>query len=185
MIALSNVSFRVTSHKTEYSNIKIVLLYIGPLWFYIIVFFCYYIQLSAYLTSMARTLMVRLPRLFRIHSWVLGTNPIVADFAYFGWLSFSHWEKVYCVNSLESPRSGDSNENTQYTFMLKKIEKISLLCLLTWLYNNPQWLEPPLSRTNFHSPKGVRAIEVRLYFGLSMFQCKSLKHWQAEIHLWV
>ena len=28
---------------------------------------------------------------------------------------------------------------------------------------NPQWLELPLSRTNFHGPKGVRAIEVRLY----------------------
>ena len=28
---------------------------------------------------------------------------------------------------------------------------------------NPQWLELPLSRTNVHSPKGVRAIEVRLY----------------------
>ena len=28
---------------------------------------------------------------------------------------------------------------------------------------NPQWLELPLSRTNFYSLKGVRAIEVRLY----------------------
>ena len=28
---------------------------------------------------------------------------------------------------------------------------------------NPQWLERPLSRTNFHSPKGVRAIEILLY----------------------
>ena len=27
---------------------------------------------------------------------------------------------------------------------------------------NPQWLKLPLSRTNFHSPKGVRAIKVRL-----------------------
>ena len=42
---------------------------------------------------------------------------------------------VFCEYSLESPRRGDSNENTQYTFILKKIEKISLLCLLTWLYN--------------------------------------------------
>ena len=29
---------------------------------------------------------------------------------------------------------------------------------------NTHWLELPLSRTNFHGPKGVRAIEVRLYF---------------------
>ena len=28
---------------------------------------------------------------------------------------------------------------------------------------NPHWLELPLSRANFHGPKGVRAIEVRLY----------------------
>ena len=28
---------------------------------------------------------------------------------------------------------------------------------------NPQWLELPMSQTNFHGPKDVRAIEVRLY----------------------
>ena len=28
---------------------------------------------------------------------------------------------------------------------------------------NPQWLELPMSRTNFHGPKDVRAIEDRLY----------------------
>ena len=28
---------------------------------------------------------------------------------------------------------------------------------------NPQWLELPMSQTNFHCPKDVRAIEVRLY----------------------
>ena len=28
---------------------------------------------------------------------------------------------------------------------------------------NPQWLELPMSRTNFHGPKDVRAIEVRPY----------------------
>ena len=28
---------------------------------------------------------------------------------------------------------------------------------------NLQWLELPMSRINFHSPKDVRAIEVRLY----------------------
>ena len=30
---------------------------------------------------------------------------------------------------------------------------------------NPQWLEPPMSRTIFYGPKDVQAIEVRLYFG--------------------
>ena len=28
---------------------------------------------------------------------------------------------------------------------------------------NPQWLELPMSRTYFHGPKDVRAIETRLY----------------------
>ena len=35
---------------------------------------------------------------------------------------------------LESPRWGDSNENTQHTFILREIEKIYLLCFLTWRY---------------------------------------------------
>ena len=29
---------------------------------------------------------------------------------------------------------------------------------------NHQWLELPMSQRNFHGPKDVRAIEVRLYF---------------------
>ena len=41
--------------------------------------------------------------------------------------------------------------------------KRSLLCLLTWRFTNPHWLELPLYRTNFHGPNGVRATEVRLY----------------------
>ena len=70
---------------------------------------------------------------------------------------------VYCVYSLESPKGGDSNEYTQHIFMLKKIEKISLLCRLTWLHYQHHWLKLTLSRINFHGPKGVRAIEVLLY----------------------
>ena len=31
---------------------------------------------------------------------------------------------------------------------------------------NPQWLELPMSRTNFHGPKDVQAIEVRLYLSI-------------------
>ena len=42
---------------------------------------------------------------------------------------------VYCVFSLESPQRGDSNENTQHTFIFKKIQNVSLLCLLTWRYD--------------------------------------------------
>ena len=46
--------------------------------------------------------------------------------------------------------------------------KRSLLCLLTGTIVNPHWLELPLSRTNFYGPKGVRAIEVRLYKQLNL-----------------
>ena len=34
---------------------------------------------------------------------------------------------VYCVCSLESPQGGDSNENTQHTFMLWKIKEILIM----------------------------------------------------------
>ena len=68
--------------------------------------------------------------------------------------------------SLESPHRGDSNEYTQHTIIVQKIEdfpKLSLFASSTGVMINPQWLELPMSRTNFHGPKDVRAIEVRLY----------------------
>ena len=48
--------------------------------------------------------------------------------------------------------------------MLKNIEKIPLLCLLTRRYDYHSLARTTLSRTNFHGPEGVRAIEVLLYF---------------------
>ena len=67
---------------------------------------------------------------------------------------------VYCVYSLESLQRGDSNENTQHTFMFKKIKKMSVLCLLAWRYDSHS-----LARTTPFSngSEGVRAIEVLLY----------------------
>ena len=48
------------------------------------------------------------------------------------------------------------------------------------------WLELPLSRTNFHSPKGVRAIEVRLYMPFPLYNDHPLynkeQDIQAELH---
>ena len=35
---------------------------------------------------------------------------------------------------------------------------------------NPQWLELPMSRTNFHGPKDIRTIEVRLYVAVWTIQ---------------
>ena len=110
-------------------------------------------------TSMTRTLMVRLPRLVRTRSWVPWNKVHSCKFGIITNGFLFYIEKWYMVCT----RWGDSNESTQYTFILKKIEKISLLYHLTWRIINPKWLELPLSRTNFHSPKGVRANEVRLY----------------------
>ena len=68
---------------------------------------------------------------------------------------------VYCVYYLESPRLGDSNENIQYTFMLKKN------ILLARLYNTPSMARTTPDSNKFHRSKGVRAIEVRLYLLMS------------------
>ena len=84
-------------------------------------------------------------------------------------------EIVCCVYSLESPHRGDSNEYTQHTITVenrKYFPKLSLFASWTGAMINPQWLELPMSRTNFHGPKDVRAIEVRLY----VFTVIVLKH---------
>ena len=77
---------------------------------------------------------------------------------------------VYCVYSLESPWWGDSNENTQHTFMLKNWKDIPIMppdlaLQLTLISSNYAW-----SRIYFHGSKGVRAIEVLLYYILQCFQ---------------
>ena len=41
---------------------------------------------------------------------------------------------------------------------------------------NPQWLELPMSRTNFHGPKDVRAIEVRLFMVNFSFWLENVYH---------
>ena len=64
----------------------------------------------------------------------LGTNSIAVDLGILGWCFIL--KMVFCVYSLESaPHWGDSYENTQHTFMSKKIDNISSLCLLTWRYD--------------------------------------------------
>ena len=74
-------------------------------------------------------------------------------------------EIVCCVYSLESPHRGDSNEYTQHTIFIEKIKNVpKLLSFASWpvVMSNHQWLELPISGTNVHGPKDVRAIEVRL-----------------------
>ena len=45
----------------------------------------------------------------------------------------------------------------------KNFPKLSLFASWTGAMINPQWLELPRFRTNFHGPKDVWANEVRLY----------------------
>ena len=86
-------------------------------------------------TSMARTLMARLPWLFRTRSWVPRKSFIAADLGQFRVIFFNILKMVYCVFSLESPHWGDSNENTQHTFMSIENQKgppdLALLSTLT------------------------------------------------------
>ena len=51
----------------------------------------------------------------------------------------------------------------------KKHPKLSPFASWLGTITNPQWLEPPMSRTIFYGPKDVRAIEVRLYAVLLIF----------------
>ena len=75
-----------------------------------------------------------------------------------------YW-KWYIVCT-HTPDRSDTNENTQYIFMLKKIEKISLLASWPGAMINIHYLELPLSRTYFNGSKVVRAIEVLRYIQL-------------------
>ena len=120
------------------------------------------------ITSMARTRMARYRGWFELYfqtqqnSSNSSRKQIFMDFFLF------YHGIVCCVYSLESPHRGDSNEYTQHTIIVYKIEKdfpkLSLFASWTGAMINHQWLELPMSRTNFHGPKDVRAIEVRLYF---------------------
>ena len=68
-------------------------------------------------TLMARTRIACLVRLFRTHLMQI-------------WDNLERFSFLVLIT-----RRGDSNENTQYTIMLKKIEKLSFLCLLTRWYD--------------------------------------------------
>ena len=86
--------------------------------------------------------MVRLPGLFRTRSLVPYKNPIAADIIVFGIYSseFLFYIDnvtiiVCCVYSLESHRRGHSDKHVLHTFMLEKLDKMSLLWLLSCRYD--------------------------------------------------
>ena len=69
---------------------------------------------------MARTMIARLPRLFQTRSYPIAAA-IIESGIMLGDCFYSD-NDVLCI-LLKSPRWGDSNENTQHTFMLEKLEK--------------------------------------------------------------
>ena len=73
---------------------------------------------------MALTPMARLPSLIRTRFESLRYSSIAQENIYKG--NLFHPEIVCCVYSLESPHPGDSNEYTQHTIIMYKIEKVSL-----------------------------------------------------------
>ena len=70
--------------------------------------------------------------------------------------------------------------NTQYTFILKKIGKLSLFCLLTWSYDKHLLAQTIPVSDIFHGPKGVRAIEVLMYFVAYMVTATPLLFHSSE-----
>ena len=121
-------------------------------------------------TSIARTTMARTMAISNSFLSPYEFFPIDQENKYLG--TFCHIDMKYIVvcwlYSLESPHRGDSNEYTQHTIIIWKVKNISLNYspFASWpsARINPQWLELPISRTNFHGPKEVRAIKVWLYF---------------------
>ena len=92
-------------------------------------------------------------------------------------------EIVCCAYTLELPHQGDSFVCVEVLWPSQPIKVILMSTLnIQLLYRrskkfpnlspfaswpcaiiNPQWLELPISQTNFHGPNDVRAIEVRLH----------------------
>ena len=66
----------------------------------------------------------------------------------------------------------------------KDFSQLSLFASGTGAIINPQWHELPMSRTNFHGPKDVRAIEVRLYLDMIIpFISTVLSTLRLAVHL--
>ena len=86
-------------------------------------------------TSVARSLMARFHGCFEVVFESPWKNTMAADLGLFKLMFLYILTMVGCVYSLESPRRGDSNENTLHTFLLKNIEIIPIMPpdLALWL----------------------------------------------------
>ena len=74
---------------------------------------------------MARTPMARLPWLIRIHFWSIRNFPDSSRKQILREIFLFYYEIICCVYALESPHRGNSNEYTQHTIILLKLENIS------------------------------------------------------------
>ena len=73
-------------------------------------------------------------------------------------------EILWFVYSLETPHRDGRLYIVAYCVEDRKdFPKLSQFASWPGAMINPQWLELPISRTNFHGPKDVRVIEARLY----------------------
>ena len=110
---------------------------------------------------------------------------------------------VYFVYTLESPRWGDFNENTQYTIMLKKIEKIFLLSFCSdWLtltssnypcfehiFIVPKVFEPLTFDCRYKKHANLLSISVSMtcsfYWNSHVFPRPKIHVWSAAINSFV
>ena len=113
-------------------------------------------------TSVARTLMARLPRLFRTRSWVPRKKSLGCRFGIALCDSSLFWKR-YIVCTHKNRLNEAILMRTHNISPCKENQRDPYYASWPGAIINPQWLELPLSWTNFHGPKGDRAIEVRLY----------------------
>ena len=67
------------------------------------------------------------------------------------------------------------------------IPKLSIFASWPPAMFNPQWLELPMSRTNFHGSKDVRTIEVRPYYAgrYGKEHVQTCSAFSVDTNLWV
>ena len=88
-------------------------------------------------------------------------------------VSFGHvsslllsWKCILCVLIRTASSRRYLSEHSTYHYFIedrKEIPEESPFASWYVAVINPQWFELPMSRTNFHGHKDIRAIEVRLY----------------------
>ena len=79
---------------------------------------------------------------------------------------------VCCLYSLESPLEAILMSTLNIQLLCRRsidFPELAILASRSGAKINLHWFELPMARIIFHGPKGVRAIEVRLYFIHTLF----------------